>query len=240
MAQIVASIPPKNHTGREQCLPEIRTHRRTTPEICIQTKVLQELPLLEERMPDAPGEETEPPTPTGVFSLDGQTPAQLINFSLTTGMFFPNPSPPKPSFSRQDHISEHTLRRPSPKSTTLIRQVEQEKYFPSTTRPLPNLPPSSVRPIAPRTISTTTITTIPLKDDLVFSPAPYTPGGISREEALEQIRQRSGGARSIAAGYGTPRKPMVQMEGPTPRREISAPAVRGGNAVGRLLRKGGD
>ena len=71
---------------------------------------------------------------------------------------------------------------------------------------------------------TTTTSTIPLKGEAFFSPAPATPGGISREEALEQIRLRRGRARSYAAAHRveTPRRGLLG----TPRREISAPARR--------------
>ncbi|KAI9737604.1 MAG: hypothetical protein M1818_005608 [Claussenomyces sp. TS43310] len=80
-----------------------------------------------------------------------------------------------------------------------------------------------------RTISTTT--RIPLS-----GPADVTPPTnaadlksalsptMTREEALAQIRERRGRARSLAQGSLTPRKQMV--EGAEPRRDISAPAVR--------------
>ena len=65
---------------------------------------------------------------------------------------------------------------------------------------IPNIP-SIHRPLhtpSPPALTHSTTTRIPLKDDLLFSPAPATPGGISREEALEQIRARRGRARSYA------------------------------------------
>jgi hypothetical protein len=51
-------------------------------------------------------------------------------------------------------------------------------------------------------------------------------GTLDREAALEQIRQRRGRARSVAMGYATPRKQMVEGVGPNGRRDISAPTLR--------------
>jgi hypothetical protein len=53
---------------------------------------------------------------------------------------------------------------------------------------------------------------------------------MTREQALEQIRQRRGRARSIAAGNGTPRKVMGEV---AVRREFSAPQA--GAGVGRTV-----
>ena len=81
-----------------------------------------------------------------------------------------------------------------------------------------------------RIISNTITITIPLADPYTPAKMPYSPGPntmpyspastMTREQALEQIRQRRGRARSIAAGNGTPRKPMFDA-----RRDISAPTV---------------
>ncbi|TVY60742.1 hypothetical protein LSUE1_G009108 [Lachnellula suecica] len=89
------------------------------------------------------------------------------------------------------------------------------------------------------TISTTT--RIPLADPTDLTPQttltlpnnssdPALSPTMSREEALAQIRERRGRARSLAQGTLTPRKKMV--EGGV-RRDISAPAIRSGNARGR-------
>ncbi|KAI9763663.1 MAG: hypothetical protein M1840_000377 [Geoglossum simile] len=59
---------------------------------------------------------------------------------------------------------------------------------------------------------TSTTTTIPLQD----APSTLSPATMTREEALEQIRQRRGRTKSIAV-VGTPKSSM-------PRRDISAPA----------------
>jgi hypothetical protein len=57
---------------------------------------------------------------------------------------------------------------------------------------------------------------------------------MSREEALAQIRERRGRARSLAQGTLTPRKPIVEGLSLTERRDCSAPAVRSGGVRGRM------
>jgi len=114
-------------------------------------------------------------------------------------------------------------------------------FTPSPTPDTPSTPPPAFPafslPQRPQTISRiiTTTTTIPLADP--FSPAaprdmgvrdrnmkdmkemPYSPAStMTREQALEQIRQRRGRARSIAAGSATARKVVLDV-----RRDISAP-----------------
>lgn len=164
-------------------------------------------------------------TPTRPPLEQRETSEQLLNFSPATGTFHKLPSPLKPSSPTQTltptqpatPYTETPTPTPTPQPThipTSPLQLTPTFKFPTAPRPLPNPPP--------RTISYTKTVTIPLKDDLPFSPAaPMTPGGISREEALEQIRQRRGRARSIAAGNGTPRKRMVDVG--ELRRDISAP-----------------
>jgi hypothetical protein len=87
------------------------------------------------------------------------------------------------------------------------------------------------------TISTTT--RIPLANPVDLTPQTTLPAvssnpalspTMSREEALAQIRERRGRARSLAQGTLTPRKQMV--EGGV-RRDISAPAIRSGNPRGK-------
>jgi hypothetical protein len=56
---------------------------------------------------------------------------------------------------------------------------------------------------------------------------------MSREEALAQIRERRGRARSLAQGTLTPRKPIVDVVGLSERRDCSAPTVRSGAVRGR-------
>ena len=165
----------------------------------------------------------QPATPPPRSFLQREnTDQDLLSFSPTTGTFYKVSSPTRPSFSPPAQKTPE----PSTQSPQLIIQATNRPSlqaspsqpnpsfnFPHTPRPLP-IPP-------PRTISYTKTVTIPLKDDVPFTPAPATPGGISREDALEQIRQRRGRARSIAAGNGTPRRKMVEIG--ELRRDISAP-----------------
>lgn len=174
-------------------------------------------------IPDS-AQDQQPSTPPRQPSLQREnTDQDLLSFSPKTGTFYKVPSPTKPTFSpptRETPAEPPTqalqstpqaIRLPSLHTSPI--QPTPSFTFPHTPRPLP-IPP-------PRTISYTKTVTVPLKDDLPFTPAPATPGGISREEALEQIRQRRGRARSIAAGNGTPRKRMVEVG--ELRRDISAP-----------------
>lgn len=162
-------------------------------------------------------------------------PSEPLTFSPATGTFHKTPSSPKPSSSASPSFQLLPQPRPTtPPSSTLIQPAIPDHTpsftFPVTPRPLPIPPPCTISHPPPTTINpahqttettTTTTITIPLKSDDFFSPAPATPGGISREAALEQIRQRRGRARSIATGHGsgTPRK----VEGLNLRRDISAP-----------------
>ena len=168
-------------------------------------------------------QDQQPFTPPRQPYLQRQnTDPDLLSFSPTTGTFHKIPSPSKSILSPPaQEIPEPSPQtpHPTPQATDLPSlptspsQPTPSFVFPHTPRPLPIAPP--------RTISYTKTVTIPLKDDMPFTPAPATPGGISREEALEQIRQRRGRARSIAAGSGTPRKRMVEIG--ELRRDISAP-----------------
>lgn len=171
----------------------------------------------------ASAQDQQPSTPPRQPSFQRESTDQdLLTFSPTTGTFYKVPSPIKASFSPPiQEIPE--LSTPAPQSTP---QATNPPSLP--TSPIPSTPSFTLshtpRPfpmLQPRTISYTKTVTIPLKDDPPFTPAPATPGGISREDALEQIRQRRGRARSIAAGNGTPRKRMVEVG--ELRRDISAP-----------------
>lgn len=173
----------------------------------------------------------------------------LIDFSPSTGTFRTVPLPPK-HLRQSEHLCEPSRQvsedatvgpaQPDTRATTPALLLEETSHqslihaphpqlapIPTTPRPhVFNSPPSSTpaptfsipaqlqRPCTTRVISTTT--TIPLAD--IFSPS------MSREEALEQIRQRRGRARSIAAGNMTPKRQMV--EGAAIRRDISAPVGR--------------
>lgn len=161
-------------------------------------------------------QDQEPSTPVRQPSLQRESTDQdLLDFSPTTGTFHKVPSPTKRSSSPPGPIlPEPSTQTPQSTPQTSPSHAVPLSAFPHTPRPLPIPPP-------PRTVSYTKTVTVPLKDDVPFSPAPATPGGISREDALEQIRQRRGRARSIAAGNGTPRKRMVEIG--ELRRDISAP-----------------
>ncbi|KAL9125300.1 MAG: hypothetical protein Q9217_005482 [Psora testacea] len=142
---------------------------------------------------------------------------ECIIFSPTSGTFLKTTSPtlPTPANELEPDSNPQATTPPPP-----APQSEPQQFpIPTTPRPLSNLPYH-----APRTISTTT--TVPLKaDDAVFGPAPNTPGGITREQALEQIRLRRGRARSFALGAGGDRD--TAKDGESGRREISAPAGSG-------------
>lgn len=161
----------------------------------------------------------QPSTPARQPSSEGHDTDQLLEFSPSVGISSTAPSPakPMPQVDVEQIVQDSTpAHEPLPQVIDLPISPAEEMpafTFPETPRPLPNPPP--------RTISHTITVTVPLKDDYPFSPAPATPGGISREEALEQIRQRRGRARSIAAGNATPRKRMVEIG--ELRRDISAP-----------------
>ena len=158
--------------------------------------------------------------------------ASTVIFSPNSGTF--KPPPPTQSnlhirggssageVTTQSSDQPSTPARFSPPST--IPSTHAHPSYDSipiiTPRPLPNPPP--------RTISHTTVTTVATKpafDDPVFSPAPNTPGGISREEALERIRARRGRARSFAVGIGgTPGRAPGRNE-KEEGRVISAPVI---------------
>lgn len=163
----------------------------------------------------AAAQDQEPSTPVRQPSLQREnTDPDLLSFSPTTGTFHKVPSPTKRSSPPAPTIAEPSTQTPQSTPQTSPSHAIPPFAFPHTPRPLPIPPPQ-------RTVSYTKTVTVPLKDDVPFSPAPATPGGISREDALEQIRQRRGRARSIAAGNGTPRKRMVEIG--ELRRDISAP-----------------
>ena len=162
-----------------------------------------------------------------------QEPDTLIQFSPKSGTFFTAPaavesSSPIPETSLNHDIPQTptALLRFSPQYPLSIKSsavpqvsppgIAPDQRYPMTPRPLP------IPPFHANHITQTITTTVPL----AIPPSPFTPSStMTREEALEQIRQRRGRARSIAAGHSTPRKQMVDLSGL--RRDISAPAGRG-------------
>ena len=146
--------------------------------------------------------------------------------------FSPHPEPPITKNAAHPVLPPPSPEDIHPLSPTMdFNFTEIIPNIPSFARPLPTPPPVTRAPSQPTAcqdhpITASTTTRVPVKDDApeLFSPAPDTPGGISREEALEQIRARRGRAKSYAASHGAP-TPRKGITG-TPRREISAPAIR--------------
>ena len=175
-----------------------------------------------------------PVTPQSVLEIEEHH--SLVQFSPTSGTFRTTQIPSIPCSSggssptRDIPQTPTALLRFSPQypitSTTIPVPIQEmtpeapyppKQRFPTTPRTLPNPPPHTAH-----TFNSST-TMVPLA--AAPSPAPFTPSAtMTREEALEQIRQRRGRARSIAAGHATPRKQMVDLAGL--RRDISAPAGR--------------
>ena len=146
----------------------------------------------------------------------------------------PYPPPPAAADHTQPAFPPPSAQHTQPPSPTIdFNFTEIIPDFSSIPRPLPSPPPVSSNNEDPlfgndQLAAESTTTVIPLRDDApeLLSPAPNTPGGISREAALEQIRARRGRARSYAASHGAP-TPKKGILG-TPRREISAPALKRG------------
>ena len=119
-------------------------------------------------------------------------------------------------------------------NTSLLSLLGDPQSPTSTTDPASPKPATLIKTF--HTISTTT--RVPLIDSSDDTPRPRLGGNentplaptMSREQALAQIAERRGRARSLAQGTLTPRKQMV--EGGV-RRDISAPAIRSGNVRGR-------
>lgn len=136
----------------------------------------------------------------------------------------PSCEPPAPALISDANTSLLSLldasHSPSPARSETDRDegnstVIQTFHTVSTTTRIPLANPPDLTPP----------TTLPVDlDNPALSPT------MSREEALAQIRERRGRARSLAQGTLTPRKHMV--EGGS-RRDISAPAIRSGNVRGR-------
>lgn len=165
----------------------------------------------------------------------------LMRFSPTTGTFNKTPSPLKqtttnePSASPKLPIYRLPASPPSalspdrPSTPSPHPRASRQQALTTTTTPFPRplpIPPFSNSTIQTHTIKTTT-TIIPLvTTPLPAAKLPFKPEAtMTREEALEQIRARRGRSRSIAAGQGTPRRPLIAgLE----RRDISAPAKSAG------------
>lgn len=145
----------------------------------------------------------------------------------------PSCEPPAPALISDTRTSLMSLFE-APQSPGRAEEEEEEEAAP-TTAPV-EAPKKSINQTF-YTVHTTT--RIPLADTPDLTPLRPLPSSLdpslqptmSREEALAQIRERRGRARSIAQGTMTPRKQMV--EGAGTRRDISAPAIRSGAIRGR-------
>ena len=145
---------------------------------------------------------------------------------------FPGPSLAERSFARTPSCEPPAPALVSDNNTSLLSLLDAP-HSPTSPERSDNGDTTEVQTF--HTISTTTRiplanppdltpTTLPVASNPALSPT------MSREEALAQIRERRGRARSLAQGTLTPRKQMV--EGGV-RRDISAPAIRSGNVRGR-------
>ncbi|KAL8733131.1 MAG: hypothetical protein Q9166_002323 [cf. Caloplaca sp. 2 TL-2023] len=201
-----------------------------------------------------PPSESSPSSPPRAESPHGQTTEMLINFSPSTGIFFKASTPakrhlpelplvPAPDLGDEDiasimydpqtppapePVAQHP---PHPTPTASSYFPPQEQFIPSQTpRPLPQPPLAQHPATSQRQPSTIRSVTYPVHTTTIsvpLAPIPVSPDRtITRDEALEQIRQRRGRARSIVAANGTPRRGLV-MGTPDARRNASAPAWDG-------------
>lgn len=146
-----------------------------------------------------------------------------INTSLLSLLDAPHSPSPTPSPVMTENSQNTTenncgVFQMPPERTSNINTTSIPTFhtISTTTR----IPLSNPPDLTPQTI------TIPVKDkNDALSPT------MSREEALAQIRERRGRARSLAQGTMTPRKQMI--DGAGVRRDISAPSVRIGDIRGR-------
>ncbi|TAQ90374.1 hypothetical protein B7494_g1325 [Chlorociboria aeruginascens] len=149
-------------------------------------------------------------------------PVEIPSYART-----PSCEPPAPALISDPNTSLLSLfdapRSPSYSPTSPVHENQEEGstvietfHTVSTTTRIPLANPDL-----------TPLTTLPV--DLKH---PALSPTMSREEALAQIRERRGRARSLAQGTLTPRKQMV--EGSGSRRDISAPAVRSSNTHAAL------
>ena len=182
----------------------------------------------------------------GVFRSASPVPADTPTQSPVLSPTKSISTPVKPPTSNANNEeSPSYARTPScePPNTALVPDINTsllsllgDPQSPSST----NCPTSPTHvPTTPtqtfHTISTTTRIPLAGGDE---TPKPRLGGNentplaptMTREQALAQIAERRGRARSLAQGTLTPRKQMV--EGGV-RRDISAPAIRSGNVRGR-------
>ncbi|KAL8806281.1 MAG: hypothetical protein Q9182_001428 [Xanthomendoza sp. 2 TL-2023] len=194
--------------------------------------------------------ESVPSSPLRRPSLHGQTTEMLLNFSPSIETFFKvststkqvlHDLPPLPADDLEEEEEEDIASimydpetpsappaklppHPTPTASSYFPPQEQALpvQIPQPLRPPPNLQSSTAR--QPSTIRSVTYPIHTITTSIPLAPIPVSPDRtITRDEALEQIRQRRGRARSIAAANGTPRRGLV-MGTPDARRNASAPA----------------
>jgi hypothetical protein len=125
-------------------------------------------------------------------------------------------SPPRPETPTESNQSTQTPIHHE------FRTVTTTTTIPITFSPIRSS--DLTQPSTPMTVAHPSLSQ-PLKSP--FPSNAFRPDGtLDREVALEQIRQRRGRARSVAMGYATPKKQMVEGVGPNGRRDISAPMMR--------------
>lgn len=168
-------------------------------------------------------------------------------------------TPNKSSTPESHHVrnSIHYARTPSCEpptaalvpdiNTSLLSLLDEEPASTPASPSASDVDPSSPTPKTQTFHTISTTTRIPLADCSDATPRkphsflttksdvndkenePLAPT-MTREQALAQIAERRGRARSLAQGTLTPRKQMVEG---SVRRDISAPAIRSGNVRGR-------
>ena len=237
--------PRSQQTGDHRKTPRPYQHNRSVTESAFRTA--RELDSQARRSISHARDSTATPAPPlrkrrSLEYLDGPTPKGKISRRgpevddlkvLETDV-----SSPLRQSSTTDHKAYPALAAPS----------AQQAYPPSPTMDfnfteiipnIPSIPPSIPTPPLPAASQSeddlfamgslkneSTTVTIPLKSETpeFFNSPPDLQSGISREEALAQIRARRGRARSYAASHGAP-TPKKGITG-TPRREISAPSLK--------------
>ena len=165
----------------------------------------QELPQEIETEPQTETEPRESILYSRTPSCEPPTSALVPDINTSLLSLLGEPNSPIASSSRPS----------SPIPTSPLPTKVQTFHTISTTTRIPLANPPDLTPIS----------VLPTKEKSALSPT------MTREQALAQIAERRGRARSLAQGTMTPRKQMVEG-GPT-RRDISAPAVRSGNVRGR-------
>ncbi|KAL8816174.1 MAG: hypothetical protein Q9223_004774 [Gallowayella weberi] len=194
--------------------------------------------------------ESAPSSPLRRPSLQGQTTEMLLNFSPSIESFFKASAstkqflqnlPPLPTDDPEEEAEADIASimydpetppahppklppHPTPTASSYFPPQEQalQDQIPRPLPPPPNLQSSTARQTT--TIRSVTYPIHTVTTSVPLAPIPVSPDRtITRDEALEQIRQRRGRARSIAAANGTPRRGLV-LGTPDARRNASAPA----------------